>query len=108
MALPAHETKAVSSTVVSPVTTAATMAAGGAAFVMMSTTNAIRFTVDGLTDPVITGGSEVGTLLSTTNEGGLTHAILTKKEFLNLRILDVSADARVQFEFLEGGRARMG
>ena len=100
MALAAHETKAVSNSVVSPATTQAVLFAFGSVYALMSTTNAIRFTVDGQTDPVITGSSEVGTLLSTTGEGGLTHIILTIEEFLNLRMIRVASDARVQFEFL--------
>ena len=100
--LPAHETKAVSSSVVTPATTAATLAAHGSAYVMMSSTTAdVRFTVDGQTDPVATGGSEVGTLLPAST----TIVLLTIEEFLNLRMLrNASTDARVQFEFLAESR----
>lgn len=96
MALPAHETLAVAGSVVSPARTLAQITANGGAFVWMSTTADVRFTVDGQTNPVVTGGSEVGALLRSTDLG----ASLTVEEFLNLRILDVSTDARVQFEFL--------
>ena len=99
MALRAHETLAVT-TVTTPVTTVAQMDAFGAAYVLCSTTQATRFTVDGQTDPVVTNGGEIGSLLSTTNEGGLTHIILTKEEFIFSRWTAVGAAARVQFEFM--------
>lgn len=95
----AHETLAVANSVVSPATTLAEIQKWPVAYVMMSTTQAVRFTVDGQTDPVITGSSEVGCLLSTTDK-----VCLTIEEFLNLRLLDVSTDARVQFEFLAQSR----
>ena len=99
MALRAHETLAAAGTVVSPATTAAQAREyGGGQFVLCSTTAAVRFTVDGITDPVITGTSEVGTLLRSTDLG----IILTMEEFLNSKWLDVSDDARIQFEFLTG------
>lgn len=103
MALPIHETKAVAGSVVSPATTAATIREYGSDVVLMSTTADIYFTVDGQTNPVVTGGSEVGTLLRSTDLG----VILTAEEFLNLKMLDVSTDARVQFEFLSGDRHRI-
>ena len=95
----AHETLAAAGSVATPATTAAAIAQYGVAYVLCSTTAAVRFTVDGQTDPVITGGSEVGCLLDTTDK-----VVLTIEEFLNSRWLDVSTDARIQFEFLAQSR----
>ncbi len=103
MALPKHETKAVAGSVVSPATTLATIRDYGADAVLMSTTANIYFTTDGVTNPVVTGAAEVGTLLRSTDLG----IILTPEEFLNLKMLDVTDDARVQFEFLSGDRHRV-
>lgn len=103
--LTTHETKAVSSSVVSPATTLASIQSYGVEYVLMTSTQNIRFTVDGTTDPVITGGSEVGTLLGPA--GAVQAIILTTEEFLNLKMIRESSDARVQFEFLTGTRRRM-
>lgn len=94
-----HESLAVAGSVVSPATVAGDLAKWPVAYVLMTTTQQVRFTVDGQTDPVITASSEVGCLLDTTDK-----VVLTIEEFLNLRILDVSTDARVQFEFLAQSR----
>lgn len=96
MALRKHETLAVAGSVVSPATTEAQIIDYGAGAVLCSTTQDVRFTIDGLTNPVVTASSEVGTLLRSTDLG----IILTPEEFLNSKWLDVSTDARVQFEFL--------
>lgn len=106
MALRAHETLSVT-TGQTPATTEGQLIAYGGAYVLCSTTAAVRFTVDGLTTPVITGAAEIGTLLSTTNEGGLTHIILTREEFLNSKWVSVTGTARVQFEFLTPDRRRI-
>lgn len=92
-----HETKAVAGSVVSPATTAAAIREGGANRVLMTTTADIRWTCDGATDPAVGAGSEVGALLRSTDAG----VLLSVTMFLNLKMLDVSTDARVQFEFLD-------
>lgn len=104
MALRAHETLAAAGTAVGPATTAAQLMAYGAGAVLCSTTADVRFTVDGLTNPVITASSEVGTLLRSTDLG----IMLTPEEFLNSKWLDVSTDARIQFEFLTDNFRRFG
>ena len=102
MALRAHETKAVT-TVTAPVTTLANLQNYGADVVLCSTTADVRFTVDGITTPIITGASEVGTLLRSTDLG----ILLTAEEFVNSKWTSVSGTARVQFEFLSGDRHRI-
>lgn len=102
-----HETLAVTATATatshSPATTVASLWNYGSDFVLMSTNQDIRFTVDGQTLPVVGAGAEVGTLLRSTDIGFL----LTPEEFANLKIKYVSAAARVQFEFLSGDRHRV-
>ena len=101
MALRAHEVLAVAGTVVSPATTKALMRDYGGVQVLVTTTQNVRFTLDGLTDPGITSTAEIGHLL-TSNDS----LWLTADEFINSRWLDVSTDARVQFSFLGGNRER--
>lgn len=102
MALKKHETLAVAGTVVSPAGTVAQVYDMGCSHVLCSTTQSVRFTIDGQTDPVITGTAEVGTLLDSS-----TLIVLTAEEWANSRWLDVSTDARVQFEFLQENRLRI-
>lgn len=96
MAQYTHETLAAAGSVVSPATTRVQLEGQGCVYALMSTTADIRFTIDGATAPVVTASSEVGTLLRSTDLG----IVLTIDEFLALKILDVSTDARVQFEFM--------
>jgi hypothetical protein len=105
MALRAHETKAVAGSVVSPATTLANLQNYGSDVILMTSTENIRCTFDGITAPVVGAGSEVGLLLGPT--GSVQALILTPEEFVNLKMLDVSTDARVQFEFLSGDRHRI-
>ena len=107
MGLRQLETLAVTATAAaashSPTTTLANIQAYGSDFVLMTTNQSIRFTVDGSTLPVVGAGSEVGTLLRSTDLG----IILTPEEFTNLKIKYVSAAARVNFTFLSGDRHRI-
>lgn len=96
MAQLTHETKVVSNSVVSPATTRASMEAFGCVYVLVTTTQGIMFTIDGATDPVITGGAEVGSPLTSSEK-----LMLTIDEFLALKMIRTSGtDARVQFEFM--------
>lgn len=90
-----HETLAVAGSIVSPTTTRAAMEQTGCIYVLVSTTEAVRFTIDGATSPAVGAGAEVGTLMSSTDK-----FVFTIDEFLASKFLDVSTDARVQFEFL--------
>ena len=101
MALTKHEVLAVAGTAVSPATTLAALEAFGCAWALVRTDQSVRFTTDGVTTPVVTGGSEVGILL-TSSESVTLH----KEEFLASKWLDVSADARVQFAFLTETRGK--
>ena len=107
MALHKHETMAVTATatatVHSPSTTTAALWGYGSDLILMSTTDSIRFTVDGQTTPVVGAGAEVGTLLRSTDIG----FVLTPEEFVNLKVKYVTAACRVQFEFLSGDRRRI-
>lgn len=107
MALAKLETLAVTATAAAashtPATSLATIQAYGSDYVLMTTNQDIRFTVDGVTLPVVGAGSEVGTLLRSTDLG----IILTPEEFTNLKIKYVSAAARVNFSFLTGDRHRL-
>jgi hypothetical protein len=102
MALPKHETKAITS-VASPATSLATLENQGAGAVLVCTNANVYFTVDSVTTPIITGASEVGTLLRSTDLG----IILTPEEFVNSKWVSVSGTARVQFAFLSGDRHRI-
>lgn len=97
-----HETLSVT-TVQGPATTRAALEAFGCEFVICTTTADVRYTIDGATTPVITGGSEVGSLLRSTDLG----IILTILDFLNSKWTSVSGTARVQFEFSQGNIYRM-
>lgn len=101
MALRKHEVLAAAGTAVTPATTKAQMEDYGAVAVLVTTTQSVRFTIDGLTTPVITASSEVGTLLTSSDS-----IILTQEEFLNSKWLDVATDARIQFMFLGSSRER--
>lgn len=101
MALRAHEVLAVAGSVVSPATTKAQIRDYGAVTVTATTTQSVRFTIDGITDPNVGAGTEVGHLLTS---GDSTE--LSPEEFLNSKWLDVSTDARVQFSFDGAGRTR--
>ena len=96
-----HETLSLTS-VVSPATTLAQIRDYGSQFVLCSTADDVRFTLDGITTPVVTADSEVGTLLRSTDLG----IIITADEFLNSKWVSVSGTARVQFEFLQGDHRR--
>lgn len=98
----AHETLAAAGSVATPTTTAAQIRDYGSEFVLCSTTADVRFTIDGITTPAVGAGSEVGCLLRSTDLG----IILTSSEFLQSKWLDVSTDARIQFEFLQGDHRR--
>lgn len=95
MALRAHEVLAAAGSVATPATTQAQIREYGSVGVVVTTDQSVRFTVDGITTPVVTGGAEIGTLLTSTDS-----VFLTVEEFLNSKWLDVSTDARIQFMFL--------
>ena len=99
-----HETLSLTS-VASPVTTLANVHDYGSDSVLVTSNANIRFTVDGITTPVITGAAEVGALLGPT--GDLTAIIITADEFINFKGVSVTGTARVQFEFLQGDRRRI-
>ena len=101
MALSKHKVLAAAGTIVSPGTTLAQLQDAGSVQVLVTTDQNVRFTVDGLTDPVITGGAEVGILLTSSDS-----VLLTAEEFVNSKWLDVSTDARIQFAFLSAVRER--
>lgn len=96
MAYTPHETLTVNGVVVSPATTAASCAGGGGQRVLVTVTADCRYTLDGSTSPVITGGSEVGSILRSTDPG-LVMDYLT---FLQSKWLNVSGAARLQAEFV--------
>ena len=96
-----HYTLAVSAAASPAVAyTASLLSKFGVEYAVVSTNQNIYFTTDGATTPVITGGSEVGMLLRSTDAG----YILSKEEFLNFKALNVTTAARVQFMFREGNR----
>lgn len=86
-----------------PATTLANLRDYGSGPVLCCTNANVYFTVDGITTPVVTGASEVGQLLRSTDLG----IILTADEFLNSKWVSVSGTARVQFTFLQADRRRI-
>ena len=100
MALKTHEVLLAAGTVVSPATTLAQIRDSGSVGVLVTTDQSVRFTTDGLTNPVVSA-STVGTLLTSSDS-----VSLTVEEFINSKWLDVSTDARIQFMFLGASRGR--